>query len=423
MQALRVPIMNEQPYVPMMPSIHWRDRNDYVPSVQLSPRSAAFVHENQEILMRRKGGNTPPEQHRWSPEPQMMIDRRWSRSPSPLQQQQQQRSRRNTKSPLSPVNVLKIRSPVKRSISPRSPRHAGKLPPRMANQARQNYFDGERQLYPNRSSAPVQSPKRRRSKSPVLDRHRKPPPITPDRRRSGDRGEDRRKRSPPSFQEIPRKQVAYENSNKREDRIEETKDSHKDTEEQEIKEIVNEKNKHEEDPESDDSSSSDEEDSSSLKSECGIDLFASEESESENEGRFKSASASKNKREEQPKASVVSFSKLGTSSSAVGGVLKELHDQGGGGRGGDRERTSRGDRFRRDDRRRDDRSKHLRDRRDDRGGRRNDRSREREKGHEDRDHDEKRNGKAHAAIGKKVESKFRSTFQTIEPDTSHKRGS
>lgn len=63
------------PYVPLgisshpadKPIIDYRDYSPFsvyhpsapIPKVQLSPRSAAFVLQNNDILMRRKGGRTP----------------------------------------------------------------------------------------------------------------------------------------------------------------------------------------------------------------------------------------------------------------------------------------------------------------------------------------------------------------------------
>lgn len=53
-----------------------------LPNVQLSPRSLAFVAENNHILMKRKGEKSPVYYHR-SPSPYYHTSSRWSESPPP----------------------------------------------------------------------------------------------------------------------------------------------------------------------------------------------------------------------------------------------------------------------------------------------------------------------------------------------------
>lgn len=141
----QVPIVGPPPIVPHLPSIA-------PSSVQLSPRSAAFVSQNNDILARRHRAKSPP--YNRSPG-------RWSRSPSPL--------------------VRKYRRSVSRSPPPRkrsrSPRYANRSPvrrrspvPRRPSPAR----NGGR--WKSANNSPVQR-RRGASRSPVRVR-RSPIPVS-----------------------------------------------------------------------------------------------------------------------------------------------------------------------------------------------------------------------------------------------------
>lgn len=98
------------------------------PNVQLSPRSAAFVLQNNDILMRRKGGRTPDSTARsHSPTAYRKSPGRWSPTPPPLA-----KSRSPKRSPSYVYRRSISRSPVNRL--PRSPINR-RTPPHMRNRS------------------------------------------------------------------------------------------------------------------------------------------------------------------------------------------------------------------------------------------------------------------------------------------------
>lgn len=134
-------------YVPYVPSSSVLP----VSNVQLSPRSAAFVSENTDILLRRKGGRSPSP---WSMSPKPASHHSWnyrrSGSRSPAHQYASRSPRRSPR-----------RSPMKRTLSRSPERHV-------------------RRYSPNQ-------PKRTKSRSPnrttFLNRHRSRSPLHPSNRR------------------------------------------------------------------------------------------------------------------------------------------------------------------------------------------------------------------------------------------------
>lgn len=112
-------------YVPYVPT---KIGPPTLPNVQLSPRSAAFVSQNNDILMRRKGGHSSnscsrsPQSPRYdSPSYRAHSADRWSKSPSPLKFTA-------ARSPIGWNRRSKSRSPVihgreRSPIGRRSPRH------------------------------------------------------------------------------------------------------------------------------------------------------------------------------------------------------------------------------------------------------------------------------------------------------------
>lgn len=150
------------PYVPqqlntglntgILPNGQYVPATEYVPfvpipsvlpatSVQLSPRSAAFVSQNNDILMRRKGGRSPGKSRSPSPLPYRDSPGRWSVSPPPkiLAHRSPNRSSPNwinyrRSSSRSPANH-RIRSPrrspvpVRHTLSRSPPRHTRRYSP------------------------------------------------------------------------------------------------------------------------------------------------------------------------------------------------------------------------------------------------------------------------------------------------------
>lgn len=185
---ITTPRENNEPYVPqrMDSNGKWIDSavNDFAPyvpakigpsglnNVQLSPRSAAFVSQNNDILMRRKGGHSP-NGSRSPPSPQYRSSPgRWSISPTPkftaIRSSPGWDSRRSKSR--SPIN--RDRSPMNRDRSPvfrRSPARYHKMsrspPPSQIG----------RRLHTSRSPPPpLQQSKRMISRSPQRDRFTSP---------------------------------------------------------------------------------------------------------------------------------------------------------------------------------------------------------------------------------------------------------
>lgn len=135
---------------------------DPITNVQLSPRSAAFVYENNKQIIKRRQGISPTH----SPVPFRKSPGRWSRSPSPENWKYRRSSK--SRSPAYPNhsphfrNRSASRSPQRRRNSPQ-PMHNRRNRTRSPN-ARTN-FDGNPHRMERRSPAP-----NRRANSPV-NRH------------------------------------------------------------------------------------------------------------------------------------------------------------------------------------------------------------------------------------------------------------
>lgn len=417
------------------------------PNVQLSPRSAAFVLQNNDILMRRKGGRTPdspPRSHspipyrrspgRWSPTPPPLgksrspkrspsYDYRRSISPPPNIRRTPPYTARNrsiSRSPQrrrhSPFHATHIRRTKSRSPLPRNgpsnyrsqPRSRSPIPHSNGNSGNRranspplrNVPRGWRAHSPTTSTKPngihnnkrSMSPRgndeppknyrnqvRRRSRSPPINktevrrrsssrspgrkyqrnstarRRRSPPrkfnqrtnnnnhnnrttntaplrnrPTNPRRSPSPANKPVRRSKSktPPTQQKVlPEKNTTAEKETptqkeSRPNKTEEKPPRDRKAAENEPKETKGKTEQEIEDEllaspheaNSDSESENDDDD--------GIDLFASEESESENEGRFKLSS-----RESENPTVAVSFSKLGTCTTAELRALEEIRDE------------------------------------------------------------------------------------------------
>lgn len=153
----------------MMPEYGKSPANNYVPqppntdilpisNVQLSPRSAAFVLQNNDILMRRKGAR--------SPSPYRKESARWSVTPPPVKHRSPNHSPSNYY-----YRRSESRSPVHRT---RSPRRSPRRSPLKRTQSRSP------QRYAPRRYSPGQV-KRTKSRSPNRNAyaHRGPTTIEP----------------------------------------------------------------------------------------------------------------------------------------------------------------------------------------------------------------------------------------------------
>lgn len=349
-------------------------------NVQLSPRSAAFVSQNNDILQRRKQRAVSPTYNR-SPG-------RWSRSPSPLRRSPGKKEvRKRSRSPgrqrvgTSPRRELRrdlSPSPSRRRDSPKrlnarwthNNRSANNSPSRRNN--RNSPLRKDRSRSPRRRSRSV--PRRRSgSKSPrrQLNRNfnrtdrreldtKRPRKVSPERKVEQTKKSPTPKRKSPSLSPAASleriladmdeefkleadddKLIGDDNKVHMEldvdkmdilDRIdmvvgEKSPINIKKVDEEPVKEAFFNNNKKvsefksEADLIEDDLlASSDEEEV--LTANVDMDLFASEDSESENEGRFKSSSA----KVERNTGLVVPFSKLGSSTTvtATSKILSEL---------------------------------------------------------------------------------------------------
>ncbi|XP_063699888.1 serine/arginine repetitive matrix protein 1-like [Culicoides brevitarsis] len=159
----------------------------HVPNVQLSPRSAAFVSQNNDIIRRRCRSpyrNASP--GRWSPSPPRQRHRSRSKSPLPPQRnyRDKSRDRRDRDSPAKKngrwnANQTRGNSPVRRHRS-RSPRRSpprkrsnSKSPGRRLNRNynNNNNNNGRRPL--RRNSPPPRNGKdRNRDASPAPKKHK-----------------------------------------------------------------------------------------------------------------------------------------------------------------------------------------------------------------------------------------------------------
>lgn len=126
-QQLNTGILPNGQYVPATEYVPFAPMPSVLPatSVQLSPRSAAFVSQNNDILMRRKGGRSPGKSRSPSPLPYRDSPGRWSVSPPPkiLAHRSPNRSSPNwnnyrRSSSRSPVNH-RIRSPRRSPVPAR----------------------------------------------------------------------------------------------------------------------------------------------------------------------------------------------------------------------------------------------------------------------------------------------------------------
>lgn len=126
-----------------------------IPNVQLSPRSAAFVLHNNDILMRRKTGVSPGSPRSRSPSPYRSGLGRWSVTPPPMAKK--------------PLSRSPKRSPyVYRRSASRSPiRRASRSPIGRRSPNRNRSLSRSPQRH-NRRSPPVviHRPKRSKSRSP-----------------------------------------------------------------------------------------------------------------------------------------------------------------------------------------------------------------------------------------------------------------
>lgn len=120
-----------------------------VSNVQLSPRSAAFVLQNNDILMRRKGGVSPKSPRSRSPSPYRSNLGRWSATPPPMGGK-----KLSSRSPK--------RSPYRRSTSRSPHRRASRSP-----------IGARRSPNPVRNRSLSRSPQRTARRSPAMNRSKR----------------------------------------------------------------------------------------------------------------------------------------------------------------------------------------------------------------------------------------------------------
>ncbi|GAB0100906.1 hypothetical protein DMENIID0001_170040 [Sergentomyia squamirostris] len=367
--------------------------------VQLSPRSAAFVLQNNSILRRRKGDKSPsisPPPYKsslavpWDPPSPEYAYRRVSRSRSKSPKVGKSPIYRH-RSPASPKRFYS-RSPVRRERSltrspppvpenyrnrrrtrTRSPPPVRRPSPRVANRSRNTSprpvrsrrqspvnFREERGLRegthrpPRKVSRSPPRPPRNRSHSPpppLVKRAKTPPPRKPRRlrdtvvrRRSVERhpvSRGKNDRRPRREEKKPTPPRPRRRSRSRSIEKMDSKSSKVDESKRESTIEVKTREKTPDIVAEENQASSEEhleEDPTSDVENAAdeIDLFASEESESENEGRFKSSS-SKN---ERSAPTTVSFSKLVSEPLSSITELKELPTLANVSRASSRERRS-----------------------------------------------------------------------------------
>lgn len=156
--------------------------NEPTTNVQLSPRTAAFVYENKQIIKRRQGISPAH-----SPVPFRKSPGRWSRSSS---RESWKYRRSKSRSPAyqthhSPHfrNRSMSRSPQRRRHSPPQPAHGRRIRSRSPIPQQRNNFDGNAHRSERRSPVPN---RRAANNSPTTNRHAAAPPR-PWRGHSGQR--------------------------------------------------------------------------------------------------------------------------------------------------------------------------------------------------------------------------------------------
>lgn len=424
-------------------------------NVQLSPRSAAFVHANKEIIKRRQTGMSP------SPEPYRKSPGRWSRSPS----RESYKYRRSvSRSPPyqnhSPnMRNRRSRSPIARGgegnfyrTEKRSPNRM-RSPPNNRNGSKWRPHSPHRNngVHPRKSNSPRTDDtnyrnKRRSPVNPKTDVKKRSLSRSPNRKYSRDMQNSRRggRRSPigkrfngnrqnnqrnrifivRSSMSLTRRAGSPSNQQKRKsptNNSDETGESSNKMLKNESKMEKNEENemkskledesntnvpKEKSEKELEDellASSGDESDDDD--DDDGIDLFASEESESENEGRFKSSS----KTERNTNMPTVSFSELGKTSTASVDVLRDLDEV-------QTETNSSHRKGKRDD------GRHPRRRYNDKRSYsdRNRGTRERENRDSNRVSNRKKDNNAEPSTTRSERKPFKSTFTSVEAEPRRK---
>lgn len=443
------------------------------PSVPLSPRSAAFVNQNREILNRRKEERSPQIRSR-SPSLSSVSGHnnslgRWSESPSrsfkttPNRRQSKSPFRENSngnrnmnyrrnasRSPVrrsrSPVTDRRMRSPIRRSPHQHSNHTNSSV------YQKQNGTNQVKQFNTNlRSTKFRRSPIRKRMDSPNNKRKRSRSPTGSkkimlrsrdhnNRRRSQSRSRGRKFNQQLKFnnrfRRSPHKQRSRSNSldemnmKKRESCVDAKSNNKQEVEKRENEERIiidrnsspdsgvtekSEEMQTENSPQTNQESVSDDSDSDSESTEkrSAIDLFASDESESENEGRFKSHSSKPERSQVKPMA--VPFSALGKTTTSVPRNLDDVKTSETGEKDRHRHRRDnkskdyRSGRYQRKRSRSQSRSRHSR--------RYNNKEERKNKDDETKRSKNNQNSDKRSDDKESKEPKFKSTFQALEAES------